>query len=226
MAKSKTQHSITHPSDQRFSLSIECVVFAYDNTDGTLKTYLYQEENKEWLWPKGRLQTAEDLKKAAARIVREKTGKDASIIEQLQSFVTTEAVAPTVRVVFYAVANIKKQTAKQWQPIEQAYKLFTKDKEIFNSCHQALKYALKEGSVTFSLLPKKFMLQDLQDLYEQLLKTEFDRRNFRRKLRSYDILRQLPESQTAVSHRPATYYTLDKKKYNKLLANGHVFRMA
>jgi 8-oxo-dGTP diphosphatase len=76
-----------------------------------------------------------------------------------------------------------------------------------------LQRAVREHPIGFSMLPKKFSLIQLQNFYETILKIKLDRRNFRRKLRSLDLLIDLNEFQNNVAHRPAKLYSFDNKKY-------------
>ncbi len=57
--------------------------------------------------------------------------------------------------------------------------------------------------VGFNLLPKKFSLRDLQNLYEAILDVKLDRRNFRKKFFAMDYLIDLNEEEQDVRHRPA-----------------------
>ena len=84
---------------------------------------------------------------------------------------------------------------------------------------------VKRKPVGFELLPDKFTLSDLQNLYESILEKKFDKRNFRKKILSMKILVDLGETQEGVAHRPAKLYKFDKKKYKKFVEEGYIFEI-
>jgi hypothetical protein len=88
-----------------------------------------------------------------------------------------------------------------------------------------LKHKLRHEPIGFNLLPKKFTLFQLQELYEALLNKKLDKPNFRRKLMNMNLLVPCKEKQTAVSHRAASLYRFDKKIYHKLTEKGFTFEL-
>ena len=81
------------------------------------------------------------------------------------------------------------------------------------------------GPVGFNLLPEKFTLPQLQSLYEAIYHTPLDKRNFRKKLNSMDILEKLDEKDKRSSKRGAYYYRFNKEKYDHLLEQGFFFSL-
>jgi hypothetical protein len=79
--------------------------------------------------------------------------------------------------------------------------------------------------IGFNLLPKKFTLHHIQQLYEAILETELDKPNFRRKLLNMNLLVPCEEKQKDVSHRAANLYRFDKKIYNQLIEKGFTFEL-
>ena len=65
-----------------------------------------------------------------------------------------------------------------------------------------------EYPVIFNLLPEKFSLRELQDLYEAILGFELDRRNFRKRITLKNWLVDLNEMEEDVPHRPGKLYKL------------------
>src|SRR5438105_2942720 len=68
-------------------------------------------------------------------------------------------------------------------------------------------------------------LSELQHLYEAVLETELDKRNFRKKVLSYGLLTPVKESQRAGRHRPAQLFQFNEEKYQKLVARGFNFEL-
>jgi 8-oxo-dGTP diphosphatase len=79
--------------------------------------------------------------------------------------------------------------------------------------------------ISFNLLPDKFPLLALQELYEAIYGVSFDKPNFRRKIMKMNLLIQLDEKQTGVAHRSARLYKFDKNRYDSLTEKGFIFEM-
>jgi len=88
-----------------------------------------------------------------------------------------------------------------------------------------LRQQLKYKPIGFNLLPDKFPLLALQELYEAIYDVEFDKPNFRRKIMKMNLLIPLNEKQTGVAHRSARLYKFDKKRYDSLTEKGFIFEM-
>ncbi len=78
---------------------------------------------------------------------------------------------------------------------------------------------------SFELLPPKFPLRRLQNLYEIILDRQLDKRNFRKKILSMDILVELDEIEKDVAHRAARLYSFDKRKYDAKVKQGFNFEI-
>ena len=97
--------------------------------------------------------------------------------------------------------------------------------EIMETCLSRLQQDLKLRPIGFELLPSKFTLTELQRLYEVILEQELDKRNFRKKILSMNILNTLHELQKGVSHRPAKLYSFDEVKYEEVKREGFIFEL-
>jgi hypothetical protein len=88
-------------------------------------------------------------------------------------------------------------------------------KDIILKALDALRKELRTEPIGFELLPKKFTLRQLQNLYEVILGTALDNRNFRKKIGKLEYLIPLHEREVGVNHKPAQFYKFDKKIYKK-----------
>ena len=88
-----------------------------------------------------------------------------------------------------------------------------------------LKGKVRYQPIGFELLPPKFTLSQLQHLYEALLQTGLDKRNFRKKVLGLGLLLPLKETQMAGRHRPAQLFRFDTDKYEKLKQRGFNFEL-
>ena len=79
--------------------------------------------------------------------------------------------------------------------------------------------------VGFELLPDKFTLVQLQDLYEAIFQKNIDKRNFRKKILSMEILEKLDEKEKETSKKGAYYYRFNEDNYKRLKQNGFFFNL-
>jgi 8-oxo-dGTP diphosphatase len=98
-------------------------------------------------------------------------------------------------------------------------------KEIIGQALKRLREEAKYYPVGFHLLPDKFTLTELQTLYEVILNTKLDTRNFRKKILNMKLLTDTKQKQTNVAHRAAKLYSFDTETYNRLKQEGLNFRI-
>lgn len=75
--------------------------------------------------------------------------------------------------------------------------------------------------IVFELLPDKFTINELQDIFESVLDIEIDNRNFRRKMIAKKYLVALDEKQLGVTKKPSQLYMFSKDIYNKMYKNNY-----
>jgi hypothetical protein len=84
---------------------------------------------------------------------------------------------------------------------------------------------IKVKPVGFELLPEKFTLVQLQDLYEAIYQRDIDKRNFRKKMLSMNILEKLDEKERETSKKGAFYYKFNKERYEIHKKQGFDFSL-
>jgi hypothetical protein len=92
--------------------------------------------------------------------------------------------------------------------------------QIVQQALLTLRTHLRYEPVGYNLLPEKFTMPELQKLYETILGKKLDRRNFQRKMLSYDILKRLKQRREGVAHKAPYLYSFDLKKYSTALKDG------
>ena len=218
--------------------SVDCVIFGFD--EGELKILLI-ERNKApfngWKAIPGNLvQDNEDLDEAAQRILYELTGLKNIFMEQFHTFGKTDR-HPQGRVITVAYYSIIKRTdeglhpitsfAKKalWWPANSLPKLAFDHHEIASKALELIRHKINFEPLVFELLPSKFTLTELQHVYEAICEKNIDKRNFRKKILSYDFLQEFAKKQSGVSHRAAKLYRFNLKKYNQLKKKGFSFEV-
>lgn len=202
-----------------------------------LKVLLVKRVNEpfkgRWSIPGGFIRLSENLDDAALRVLKEKTNVQNIYLEQLYTFgdplrypnsrVITCAYFALLRAedIELQIKNKEEVSEVQWHSVSNLPPLAFDHKEIIEYSLKRTRERLELCPVAFQLLPKKFTLTELQRSYELILKTKLDKRNFRKKMLSQNILRELNEYTKTKSKRPAQLYsfdtiTLDSKR-------GHFF---
>jgi 8-oxo-dGTP diphosphatase len=186
-----------------------------------------------WALPGDLVSLNSNLDDAANDVLKNLTGIDNIFMEQFYSFgeMDRHPAGRVVTVGYYSLVENKNYNpvasswAKsiQWFDIYNLPELAFDHKKIVMRGIQTLKRRVRYRPVGFELLPVKFTLTELQDLYEALLDSKFDKPNFRKKILSMDLLIPLNETQGNVSHRPAKLYKFDEKRYELLKDDGFVF---
>jgi len=173
----------------------------------------------------------EDLDSASYRILKEKTGLDNVYLEQVHTFgsISRHPSGRVITTAYYSLIDARHHKFRlnhndlQWHGMKSIKKLAFDHKMILDTCLSRLREQVMEHPVIFNLLPEKFSLRELQELYEAILSTELDRRNFRKKIAIKDWLIDLNEMESDVPHRPGKLYSLKtefKVKANRRKSSG------
>lgn len=216
--KTAELEKISHLDYFTIALSVDCVIFGYDEKE--LKILLIKsdlEEFSELYSLLGDLvRVDEDLDAASYRILQQRTGLEDVYLEQVHTFGSLNR-HPSGRVVttaYYSLIDIKHHNLRlnnnelHWHSVKGINKLAFDHNTIVNTCLERLREQVMEHPIVFNLLPEKFSLRELQELYEAILFTDLDRRNFRKKIALKDWLLDLNQMEEDVPHRPGKLYKL------------------
>jgi 8-oxo-dGTP diphosphatase len=138
-----------------------------------------------------------------------------------------------VSVAYYALVKLSEYSVKAasdarqaaWFCVSDVPKLAFDHDHILEVALQRLKGKVRYQPIGFELLPPKFTLTHLQHLYETVLETQLDKRNFRKKILSMELLEELDEIEQDVAHRAARLYRFDQRKYEQLKKRGFNFEL-
>lgn len=209
----------------KIAISVDCVIFGFD--ESKLKVLLIRSDLKsfkgKWSLLGDLIDPQEDLDLAAYSILKKRTGLDDIYLEQVHTFGDTNRhpAGRVITVAYYSLINIEHHKLKiyqnelHWHDVKLVSDLAFDHQTIFDTCYKRLQKRIQEHPLGFNLLPKKFSMRELQNLYESILDTKMDRRNFRKKFVAMDLLTDLEEMETDVPHRPGKLYQFNFKKYEK-----------
>jgi len=185
------------------------------------------------------VQAGEDPDDAAVRILNDLTGLHNIYLEQFRTFGSTGRLMHekdqlwirslglniadhVITVGYYSLIDctsveITNHLSRnvRWFPVSNLPELAFDHAEIFEKALERLRLKLMQEPIGFELLAEKFTLTQVQRLYEAILGTKFDPRNFRKKLSQMKYLIPLDEWQTAVPHKPAQLYIFSRDVYER-----------
>ncbi len=209
----------------RMLVAVDCIIFGFDGKD--LKILLIKRglepEAGKWSLMGGFVQNDENLAKATARILKKLTGLENVYLEELHSFSDPgrDPVERTISLPYFALIDIHKYERQisdeyhaEWFPLKKIPKLIFDHNKMVTAAKRKLRYKAAFHPILFELLPGKFSIPQLQNLYEQVYDVVMDKGNFNRKILSTRLLVKQAEKDKANSRKGAFYYTLDRKHYN------------
>jgi hypothetical protein len=108
----------------------------------------------------------------------------------------------------------------EWLRLDEISSLIIDHRQILDKALETLRLQLIFQPVGYNLLPEKFTMPELQKLYETILGKELDRRNFLRKMLTYNILDKLDEVKAGGAHKAPTLYRFNVENYRRALEEG------
>jgi 8-oxo-dGTP diphosphatase len=227
-----------YPSRSKHLVAVDCIIFGYDILEKEIKLLLFKRivepAKGRWSLAGGFVEPNESLDDAASRILRKLTGLESVYMKQSFAYGETDR-DPGDRVISVAyfalitIRDINKELAEQngvsWRSLSKLPDLIFDHPLMVKRALTELQNQIKIRPVGFELLPEKFTLVQLQDLYEAIYQRKVDKRNFRKKILSMGILEKLDEKERETSKKGAFYYKFNEGTYKKLKQNGFYFNL-
>lgn len=200
---------------------------------GVTKVLLVKRKNEpykgDWILTGGALYNNEDLEAGAKREIFEKTGIKDIEIEQFKAFgkVDRSPIMRMVAVAYIGVIDssrvkIIRETINtsnaDWFPIDKIPGLGFDHEEILKEALVYLQSKIVSTDILKSLFPNEFTIPEIQKTYEAILNKKFDRRNFRKKLLSLDLIEDTNKTGKFEGKKPAKLY-----KFKDVIESKKVF---
>ncbi len=204
-------------------LTVDCVIFGFEANK--LKVLLIQSDlaiyKNQYSLLGDFVRDNEELDDAAYRILKQRTGMNNVFLDQVKAFgnPTRHPGGRVITIAYCSLLNIQHHALNihdnqlDWFDYAAVSEMAFDHKEITDACHAWLQKRIQEHPLGFNLLPVKFSLRELQNLYEAILGFRLDRRNFRKKFASMNLLIDTKEMEQDVSHRPGKLYQFNFEKY-------------
>ncbi|MFN7013272.1 MAG: NUDIX hydrolase [Bacteroidia bacterium] len=223
----------SYKNHQKILVAVDCIIFGFDGSE--LKALLikrgFEPEKGKWSLMGGFIKEDESAEQAATRILYQLTGMDNIYMEQLHAFsdVNRDTAGRVISIAYFALINIKDYSEQlqleheaKWFPLSKIPSLIFDHKQMVQKAQKMLQTKVASHPIGFELLPEKFTLPQLQSLYEAIYGMPLDKRNFKRKILSFNILNKLTEKDKSSSRKGAFYYVFDEIKYEKLQSESTI----
>jgi ADP-ribose pyrophosphatase YjhB (NUDIX family) len=219
-------------------VAVDCIIFGYDVADKEIKLLLikrsFEPAKGKWSLAGGFVNEKESLSEAASRILYNLTGLRNVYMEQSCTYgeVMRDPGARVVSTAYSALIKIqdidlelRERNGAHWQSVSRLPELIFDHRNMVEKALEDLQMQVKIKPVGFELLPEKFTLVQLQDLYEAIYMRAIDKRNFRKKILTMNILERLDEKEKETSRKGAYYYTFIRERYEAFRKNGFFFSL-
>ena len=233
------------------NISVDCVVFGYDIHTKSLNVLLikrYLESEKvvlvdDYVLTGYHVYKNETLDETATRVLKELTGLTDQYKKQFKAFGDPDRLLNPKELIWIKNAEFHERTTTvayyfllktedvnlennnyhaKWFPIDTLPELGFDHEQIILEAYEDLKVKCLSEPVIFKLLPDKFTINEVQDLYQSILGIDIDNRNFRRKLINKKYIIALDEKQVGVSKKPAQLYMFSKEVYDKVFQKNYL----
>jgi 8-oxo-dGTP diphosphatase len=177
--------------------------------------------------PGGLIDPSETAEDAAVRLLRDKGHIHNPVyVEQLYTFseVDRDPRGRVVAVAYLALVPFEHLSEEEqrdtdsawWMPVRDTKGLAYDHDHILDVALIRLRSRVHYTTIVRNLMPSEFTLTELESAYESILKTELDKRNFRKKLLKLAVVVPLNRKRIGGAHRPAELYTFRSKKVEEI----------
>ena len=217
-------------------IAVDCIIMGFKDNDLHVLAAKRQFEPMKGSWSLmgGFVNQGESINEAAGRVLDEFTGIDGIFMEQLGAYgeVERDLGERVVSIAYYALVDMDKFDTSlvekydaRWISISHLPELIFDHNKMVKDTINTLQRRAAVKPIGFNLLGDQFTLPSLQSLYEAIYQETIDKRNFRKKILSMDILEKLDEKDKSSSKRGAFYYQFNKDKYDQLIQQGLHFSL-
>lgn len=211
--------NIKNPKYQNQGIHAIAAIFTIDNDELSVLLIKRKKEpfKGKWILVGGSIYNDETVEDGLKREILEKTGIKDIYCEQFGVF-SDPVRSPLMRMIAVGyvalIDNHKVKLLKEtshtdnvdWFNINDIPRLGYDHEEILNKGLEYLKKIILKSNILKVLLPDRFTMPQLQRVYETMLNTKFDRRNFRKKLLSLGLLEETDDNGIKKVGKPAKYY--------------------
>ena len=204
-------------SKKEDSFILESLINIFTVEKGKLKILL--ERKKEdpykgyWILPKETLKKETTLELTIESILNRTISKSKIYTEQNYTFsgldrnkgnriITTSYIG----LVDNKKVRLNGELELNWFNLDELPKIGYDHKDIIEKAKQLLKAKLVNTTILKNLFPNEFTLPEIQSVFESIMNKKLDRRNFRKKFLTLNLIEETGNNSVGGSGRPAKLY--------------------
>jgi 8-oxo-dGTP diphosphatase len=228
--------SAFYQNKDTFLVAVDCIIMGF--RDNELQILIarrpFEPLKGGWSLMGGFVNAPESITEAAKRVVGEFTGIDNIFMEQVGAYgeLNRDLAGRVISIAYYALVDmdlfdttLTEIHDAHWVRMSQMPDLIFDHNKMVKDTISILQRKAAVKPIGFNLLGEQFTLPTLQSLYESIYQESIDKRNFRKKLLTMDILVKMEEKDKSSSKRGAFYYQFNKEKYDQLIEQGLHFSL-
>ncbi|PZX55693.1 NUDIX hydrolase [Algoriphagus chordae] len=222
------------------NISYDSVIFGFSGEKLKILILEYHNI-KTFALPGGFVKVNEPLDEAVKRGLSERTGLDEIYLEQFHTFGSMDRFNPSVMrsilaeqghflenhwllgrfitVGYYALINYENvvpmpdelSDSIEWYDFDQVPQLMMDHNEIVQKALDHLRTNLDQKLLSFNLLPERFTMKELKQVYDAILGETQNRANFQRKMLGLNILERHEKLFLGGSHKAPYLYSFKKR---------------
>ena len=199
--------------------AVATIVVIFAIVESRLEVLLiHRDEGPEaelWALPGGLWDGGRTLEQAAAAKLVEETGAGDVYLEQLFTESGLDPTRQSVAIAYFALVEARAVRLREseqdawrpaWLPVDDLPPLAFSNERVIAQAVQRVRAKLDYTNIAYGLLPERFTLRELQTTYEAILGEPLDRRNFRKRMLSNELIAATDELRREGAHRPARLY--------------------
>lgn len=223
-----------YEDQEKILVAVDCIIFGFDLSE--IKLLLFKRKvaplKGRWSLIGSFVKSDKTLEESAELVLKEYTGLQNIYLEELKTYskVDRDPGGRVISTAFFSLIPLDDISSKlvkaydaAWFGLNEIPDLILDHSEMVTYAIEKLKVKVNLRPIGFELLPEKFTLPQIQNLYESIFQMKFDTRNFRKKLLSLDILTRTEEKDKSTSKKGAYLYRFNKDKYDNFVAKGNSF---
>jgi len=204
-------------NQEKHLMAVDCIIFGYEK--GELKLLLFKRkiepEKNKWSLIGGWVKNNESVENAASRVLKNISSLQDIYMEQVKTYSAPDRDpgGRVISVAFFALINMTsehlirvQQSEAKWVNINSRPNLIFDHHKMVDDALVKLRAKASHEFIIKSLLPDKFTLLQLRELYNALFQMELDPGNFRKKILSTNVLEKLEEKNFDESKKGAHYF--------------------
>jgi 8-oxo-dGTP diphosphatase len=210
--------------DLRCGVVVNSVIVGFDGTE--LRVLLNKiEKRQQECFIHGVVKESEDLQDAVYRVLQTNFEHRNFLCEQIRSARKPDDAMSrkTLIITYYAFCSVfplSSDSCYQWYSLRRLPDLDPEDYWMIERSLLALRHRASLHPIGLNILPEKFTLRELQNLYEQIYNREIDRSNFRKRVIGLGLLSGLTEKNKSTSKKGSYLYTFNEENYRKFEESG------